>query len=131
MSIEISPTKLQGLCHIKITFSFHVYSWSSIFICKWLTIFSTWLYHHEMMCRAHSCIVTTHFEKKSFKVRLIWDQLNTLWKLFSKCVKSVHHHSFWCKLLKHFEKKKVKLLALCFHLIDGITRCYNSLLNWE
>ena len=51
---------------------------------------------------------------------------------FSKCVKSVHQHYFRCKLLTHFEKKnidEVKLMALCSHLINGVSKCYNSFLN--
>ena len=82
--------------------------------------------------------VATHFEKITHFENFFESALNlgpnqrTL-KIFSKCVKSVHQHYFWCKLLTHFEKKyrRSKTSGLCFHLIDGISKCYNSLLNWE
>ena len=106
------------------------------------------------------CCVATHFEKirhfekkfqsalnlgpnqrtlkKKIQVLWIWDQLNALWKFFSKCVKSLHLHFFWCtgRPLMHFEKNihGVRLLTLCFHLIDRILKYYYSFFtesNWS
>ena len=62
----------------------------SKYICMSVSVLGViWLKRYFIYCKKYlfSGFVTTHFEKlrtlkKKFKVRLIWDQVNALWKKY-------------------------------------------------
>ena len=70
--------------------------------------------------------------KKKFKVRKIWDQLNAVWNVYSKCLKRVHQHNFWCRLLTHFElKKNIHKVILIYRTLFLFNMYYIFFFNWK
>ena len=77
---------------------------------------------------------STHFEKKNSKCVNFGTNSTHFENIFQSALRVYINITSDVDLyITHFEKKniQVKLLALCFHFIDGVFKRYYSLLIWE
>ena len=92
-------------------------------MCRWTTICAVRV---GTYCRRRQYVQNDNMYRHMPLLRTNSARLKTF--LFLQRVKSVHQHYIWSRHLTHFEnyKNKVKLMALCIHIIDGIFKFNNT-----